>query len=183
MTAADPGVRNMDNKQLPDDYRSRDFPVKENMRFQLFAWKMQTVGFIGLFAFIAAACLGVFSQGWLSNTSKLSSGGHMVLEYDRFARNATDTNYIIRIRPEDSKPLKVNLSGDILDNYEIEYIQPMPDQSFIHDKVLSVLQPVADKNGWMSIYITLKPNKMGRFTNTISLSDNETLSFSQLVYP
>lgn len=178
-------VTGMDNNQIPDDYRSRDYPVKENMRFQLFAWKMQKIGFIALFLFIVSACLGLFSQGWLSNASMTSASGNMVLEYDRFARNATETHYILRIRAAKEKVLKVNLSGDFLDNYDIEYIQPMPDKAFINNKILSLIHTAGDKDGWFSLYITLKPNKMGYFKNSIGFDESakETLSFNQLVYP
>ncbi len=173
----------MDNDQLPDDFRSRDYPVKENMRFQLFAWKMQKVGFLLLFLFIFAACLGLFSQGILSNASTASPGGNMVLEYDRFARNTTDTNFIVRVRVGKENTLDVRLSGDILDNYDIEYLQPLPDASFISNKALNIRQSITQKDSWYSIYLTLKPNKMGYFTNVITLSDNEKITFSQLVYP
>ncbi|NDL64007.1 hypothetical protein [Acerihabitans arboris] len=173
----------MDNKQIPDDYRNRHYPVKENMRFQLFAWKMQKVGFLLLFLFIAAACLGLFSQGVLSNASTQSASGNMRLEYDRFARNSTDTNFIIRVKINKENQLTTVFRGDLLDNYDIEFIQPLPDTSFISDKALTLTQPISKKDTWYSIYMTLKPNKMGYFTNTITLSDNEKITFNQLVYP
>ncbi|WP_410013811.1 hypothetical protein [Sodalis sp. C49] len=173
----------MDNDHLPDDYRSRHYPVKENMRFQLFAWRMQNLGFVLLFIFIAAACLGLFSQGVLSNASAQSAGGNMILEYDRFARNSTETHFIIRIKINKENQLTAVLRGDILDNYDIEFIQPTPDVSIINDNALTLTQPIAKKDGWHSIYVTLKPNKMGYFTNTIALSDNEKITFNQLVYP
>lgn len=173
----------MDNDHLPDDYRSRHYPVKENMPFQLFAWKMQKIGFLLLFIFIAAACLGLFSQGVLSNASAQSAGGNMIVEYDRFARNTTDTHFIIRIKINKENQLTTALRGDILDNYDIEFIQPTPDVSIISDRVLTLTQPITRKDSWHSIYITLKPKQMGYFTNTIVLSDNEKVTFNQWVYP
>lgn len=173
----------MENLPPNDEYRSRQYPIKEHMRFQFFAWKVQKLGFFLIFAFIACACLGLFSQGLLSDASARSESGNLTLEYDRFARNTTETNYVIRTKINKENAINIQLAGNIVNNFDIEYIQPQPQSANIKNDKMTLSYSFAEKEGWYSIYITLKPNKMGYFTNTIALSDREKITVHQLVYP
>ncbi|AHF76060.1 hypothetical protein Sant_0986 [Sodalis praecaptivus] len=173
----------MENKSASDDYRSRQYPVQEHMAFQRLAWTLQRWGTFLLFLFVLLAALGLFSQGLMSDASRQSSSGNLKLEYDRFARNTTDTHYVIHVRINKENAMQIKLTGNIINNFDIEYIQPQPQSASLNNNTLTLTQSIPEKDQWYSMYITLKPNKMGYFTNTIMTSGTEKITFNQLVYP
>ncbi len=173
----------MNKHRESDEYRSRSFPVNEEMRFQFFAWKAQTAGIALLFIFILLACLGLFSQGVLSDKTVQTADGRLTISYDRFARNTTDTRFVIHVNLAKDNVLRVNLGGDFLQNYTISSVQPPPESATIQNGVLTLTQPVVQKDSRYSLYITAKPEQMGYFSNSLVSQDNQALSFNQLVYP
>ncbi|TCV93026.1 hypothetical protein [Biostraticola tofi] len=77
----------------------------------------------------------------------------------------------------------MDLGGDFLQNYTLSSVQPPPESATIQNGVLTLTQPVVQKDSRYSLYITAKPEHMGYFSNSLVSLDNQALSFNQLVYP
>ncbi|CRL46146.1 hypothetical protein SGGMMB4_04503 [Sodalis glossinidius str. 'morsitans'] len=108
------------------------------MAFQRLAWRLQRWGTFLLFLFVVLAALGLFSQGLMSDASTQSPSGNLKLEYDRFAHNTTDTHYVIHVRVNKENAMQIKLAGNIINNFDIKYIQPQPQSSSLNNKILTL---------------------------------------------
>ncbi|WP_114195950.1 hypothetical protein [Edaphovirga cremea] len=170
-------------QQEKNEFSDRQYPVTENMGRLLTAWRFQRLGFFMLVAIIIAALLGVFSNGWLSDRVVSNSQDTLRVEYQHFARETSEIPLVIRAKNIGKEQIVVTLSGDLMDNFEIETLQPQSAATDSKDHQLHITLPAGKKDEWRAVYLSLRPKSFGYFNNIIEMQGADPVHFSQLVYP
>lgn len=170
------------DKMTSSEYRNRNYPVREDMHAQRIEWRLQRVGNWLLYAIVAVALLGGFSDGWLSETSRANAQGTMTVEYQRLLRSETDEPFTLRIKGEPNQPVTVRLSGDFMDKFVIQTLRPQPQITHSSTRSLSLTFP-ATKDGEHAVWLFTQPQTAGIFTSYITLEGTEPVTLKQWVYP
>lgn len=165
-----------------DEYRSRHYPIQEDMRAQRVEWVLQRGGNWLLYTIVVIALLGGFSDGWLSETSKANAQGTLTVEYQRFLRSESDEPFTLRIKGEPDKPVTVRLAGDFMDKFVIQTLRPQPlvTHSSTHEILLTF---PATKTGEHAVWLMTQPQTAGLFTSRIALEGADAVTLKQWVYP
>ena len=81
------------------DLRSRQFPVQEDMAYQLKVWRFEHIGWYLLVVCMLLGLLGLFSRGVLSSQDARSADGRVQVEYEMFHRNGSmnDLNIFVYV--------------------------------------------------------------------------------------
>lgn len=116
-------------KTAVDETKDRQHPFQEGMQFQRLSWRLRTIAWSVMAAFIFAAVLGVFSVGPLSNIQLTSGDGSVTLDTQRFLRNGATEQITIRYRAEQPGDYEVVLAPAVADAFEITEVQPAPTES------------------------------------------------------
>ncbi|WKZ90654.1 hypothetical protein P0E69_10195 [Chimaeribacter arupi] len=166
-----------------DEFTSRHYPVRENMRRLRRALFLEKLGYLLLFSFIAAALLGVFSNGWLSDRVDTNPDRTVQIKYDRFARQQSEIQLVLHVWPQGRTPAVVQLGGDFVNNYEIVAVQPQTAQMVTTDQGMIITLPTSSASASTALYLTVQPKSFGHYHSEARLSGHPPLRFSQLVYP
>lgn len=116
----------MGNHTEPEDFRSREFPVREDMAYQLKVWRFERVGWYGLVLLVILTLLGLFSRGPLSSRDVQSLDGRLGVKYELFHRNGSNNAMIIHLKGQPGAVLEVELGGDWLEGFDVQALQPQP---------------------------------------------------------
>jgi hypothetical protein len=107
-----------------DEFASRLYPVREDMRFQRRSWMVERAGWLVLTAIALAALTGVFGNGPLSTAR--AGAGPLTVVYERFQRATRTTRFEFEIAPGPRSDATLHLGGAFLRQFEIASIQPRP---------------------------------------------------------
>ncbi|PLR30369.1 hypothetical protein CYR55_22210 [Chimaeribacter californicus] len=166
-----------------DEFTSRHYPVRENMRWLRRSLLLEKIGYLLLFSFIGAALLGLFSNGWLSDSLITNSDRTVQLKYDRFARQQSEIQLVLHVWPQGRTPAVVQLGGDFVNHYEIVAVQPQTAQMVTTDQGMIITLPTSSASASTALYLTVQPKSFGRYRSEATLSGHPPLQFNQLVYP
>ncbi|WP_455427151.1 hypothetical protein [Dryocola sp. LX212] len=169
-------------KQVPDEYSSRKYPVEEDMRWQIKEWKIEKWGGVGLMLLVLLALLGVFSDGWLSQTTSRNPAGTLLVEHQRVMRAQSDENFTIRISSSTGQPTILTLGQDFMDNFVIQTFQPQPLITHANQHEMVLTWP-ANEGKEQALWLTAQPQSAGYFTSTFRLKGAEPVTISQWVLP
>lgn len=106
-----------------DELRDRTYPVQEFMDVQRRHWRLERVGWV---LFLLVVLLGLFSRGALSLTVSQSADGALAVEYQRFERKSAASQMIVKVRAEPGEVVQLEITGDLMDKFTIEGMQPAP---------------------------------------------------------
>lgn len=165
-----------------DEYRSRRYPIHEDMRAQRVEWVLQRGGNWLLYAIVIIALLGGFSDGWLSETTKTNAQGSLTVEYQRFLRSESDEPFTLRIKGEPNQPTTVRLSGDFMDKFVIQTLRPQPLITHASTHALLLTFP-ATRTGEHAVWLMTQPQTAGLLTSQITLDGTAPVTLKQWVYP
>lgn len=157
-------------------------PVYENAIWLRFEAGCRRWGFLILLLILIAGICGLFSSGIFSETTATSGNEHVAVKYDRFARQTSDMSITVRVRGEPGRGFTLTLGGDLMARYEIRTLQPQPLRTLSQQYTL-ILEYPGSGPGEHSVWIGLEPLNPGNRHNTIVLNNNETVAFSQFIYP
>lgn len=166
-----------------DEFSSRHYPVRENMRWLRWSLRLEKLGYLLLFGFIGAALLGLFSRGWLSDRVITNPDRTVQLKYDRFARQQSEMQLVLHLRPQGRTPAVVQLGGDFADNYEIVAVQPQTAQMVTTGRGMIITLPTSSASASTALYLTVQAKSFGRYQSEAVLNGHPPLRFTQLVYP
>lgn len=105
-----------------DEFDSRQFPIREDMRFQQRSWLVERVGWTALVLLALIGLTGLLGTGPLS--WQKVSGGTLSVEYERFQRATRLARYTFVVKPQTESELRLHLDGAFQRNFEISKIQP-----------------------------------------------------------
>lgn len=164
------------------DYQSRDYPIRENMAFQLKIWRFERWGWYGLVAVVLMALLGVFSRGPISAREVQSTDRKVTVHYEIFHRSGSINPMKIAVSGRENAQVEVELSGDFLDGFSIETMQPDPIKAVSAGKGLRLwLQ--ADAQGQAMLYLTLQGDGLGIYSSRIAVQGSSPVKLIQYILP
>lgn len=146
----------------------------------------EKIAFALLVLFVVGALLGLFGDGWLSETAASSADGQLRVEYQRFSRRHAPQSLDITIptRPA-ANSVELSVNADYLRAIQITEIFPQPTES-THQQT-GKLRFATDGSGeTMTVRIHLEPQHTGMLEGhlTAGVPGKATeVRFKQLVYP
>lgn len=165
-----------------DDFRSRTYPIIEDMTRQQRAWRLERVGWYGLLVLVALTLLGLFSKGPLSSVTATSEDGTLNVEYERFSRNGAQDDMVITAKGQPGQLLQVTLGAGLLGGVTVEGLQPQSGPAYSRGKDL-VIPLRADANGEATLYLSLRSNGVWLYRSEVSLSTGAHVAVPKFIYP
>ncbi|HVX99765.1 MAG TPA: hypothetical protein VHA55_08245 [Pseudorhodoplanes sp.] len=156
-------------------------PIEENMRFQRATWKAERAGWVILTLIVAAALLGVFSNGYLSFTQIGDENGFGV-SYERFQRKTVTTHLRVNLPADDDNEAHLRIGKSALDDYEIDSIDPRPVRAAADQSDL-VFDFDAGSARKLTAFIALRPRRATIARFDLSTPGQKPLTLQALVYP
>ncbi|UZE20814.1 hypothetical protein LOY70_14855 [Pseudomonas sp. B21-054] len=166
----------------PEDFRSRVFPVQEDMAYQLKVWRFERVGWYVLVLLVALTLLGLFSRGPLSSRDVHSSDGRLDVEYEMFHRNGSTNSMVIHLKGQPNALLEVELGGGWLEGFDVQTLQPQPLRSASAGQGMRIWVQ-ADAQGHASLYLSLLAEGLGLYSSRITTPGSTAVSFDQFIFP
>lgn len=164
------------------DFQSRNYPVRENMEYQLKVWRFERWGWYGLVAVVVMALLGVFSRGPISAREVHSTDGKVTVHYEIFHRSGSINPMKIVVSGRENAQVEVDLSGDFLEGFSIETMQPDPIKAVSAGQGLKLwLQ--ADPQGQAMLYLTLQGDGLGSYSSRIAVQGSSPVNLTQYILP
>ncbi|MFJ5254046.1 MULTISPECIES: hypothetical protein [unclassified Pseudomonas] len=164
------------------ELRSRKFPIRENMAFQLKVWRFERVGWYVLVLVVALGLGGVFSRGLISSKDVHSDDGKLRVEYEMFHRNGSTNSMKITVNAKPNSAVELELGGQLLDGFSIETLQPEPLRSRSSSQGIRLwLQ--ADLDGHATLYMTLRGDGLGFFRSQIASPGTNGVRLDQFIFP
>lgn len=172
----------MADQPVQDDHRSREYPVNEDMGYQLKVWRFERVGWYVLVLLVILTLLGLFSRGPLSTREVQSGDGRLGVEYEFFHRNGSVNPLVIHLKGQPNEMLAVEFGGDWMEGFSIETQQPQPLRSAGSGQGMK-LWIQADAQGQASVYLSTRGDGLGFYHSRIALPGGAVVDFDQFIYP
>ncbi|MBN2991366.1 hypothetical protein JWR97_08160 [Pseudomonas cedrina subsp. fulgida] len=165
-----------------EDLHSRHYPINEDMTLQRKVWRFERFGWYGLVVVIGLTLAGLFSKGPLSTIQVHSAGGQVRVEYQRFLRNGSSDVLVIHLQGKAREPLEVAISGELLQGFNIEMLQPQPLKASTAGEGMR-LWLLSDQDGHAVLHLTLRSDGVGSFETQVALATGASVRLSQFIYP
>ncbi|MDZ5436152.1 hypothetical protein T3H00_26240 [Pseudomonas fluorescens] len=152
----------MTDNARKSDLQSRDYPIREDMVYQVKVWRFERWGWYGLILVMLLALAGLFSRGPLSVREVHGNDAKISVEYERFNRNGSSNAMKISVVGFPDSTAELELFGDLMDGFSIETMLPEPVRASSVGQGLKLwLQ--TDAQGRASVYLTLRGDGLGLF--------------------
>lgn len=172
----------MENESRQRDYQSRDYPVLEDMTYQVKVWRFERLGWYAMVLLVVLALLGLFSHGWLSTRDIHGGDGKVRVQYEMFHRNGSTNAMQISVMGVPDATVELELSAAILDGFTIETLQPQPLRARSAGQGLKLwLQ--TDAQGQATLYLTLRGEGLGVFRSRITSPGAMPVDLDQFIFP
>jgi hypothetical protein len=160
-----------------------DLEINQDLKFQKKEWTAERIGWISMLAISIAALLGLFGQGLLSDTT--AKNGSLQVHYGRFERLLSVTELEVLVDTSQVKDGEINLQLDRhwLSYYNVQRINPEPDQSELSPEYVTYTFSVGQGDGMLEIAYNLQAMRVGVSRGEIAVKDGPALKFNQLIYP
>jgi hypothetical protein len=163
-----------------DEFASRQFPIREDMRYQRRSWIVERAGWTLLVLLALVALSGLFGTGPLS-WAKVS-GGSLSVEYDRFQRATRVARYTFDFKPQTQPELRLHLSDAFQRNFEISKIQPEAARTSVAPDGMDLFFPSSVGNA-ARVVIWANSRHYGTSDITAQVGSEAPVSFWVFVYP
>lgn len=165
-----------------EDLHSRRYPINEDMTLQRKVWRFERFGWYAMVVIMGLTLAGLFSKGPLSTTQVRSADGAVRVEYQRFLRNGSSDVLVIHLQGKAREPLEVAISGDLLQGFNIEMLQPQPLKASTAGEGMR-LWLLSDNDGKAVLHLTLRSDGVGSFDTQVALATGASVGLSQFIYP
>lgn len=172
----------MNNDAKHSDLRNREYPIREDMAYQLKVWRFERCGWYLLVLMLLLALAGLFSRGMLSSRDVRSEDGKLRVEYEMFHRNGSTNSMKISLRGSPDTTLELELAGELLEGFSIETLQPEPVRTRSSSKGMR-LWVQTDTQGQAIVYFTLRGDGLGLFHSSIASPGSSSVKLDQFIFP
>ncbi|WP_181305186.1 hypothetical protein [Rufibacter sp. XAAS-G3-1] len=154
----------------------RDITLTEDFyRFQKNEWRVARVFWVLMGLVLAAAALGLFGRGWLSDKKVASNG--VQFEYNKYMRVEKGAELHLQVGQLGGNA-KVMINNDYIRKVRIDQVIPQPASVEVKDnKLIYTFSSV--QNGLITFYLV--PTGTGSQTLEVSVG-NARLSAPQFIY-
>lgn len=164
------------------EFRSRSYPVEEDMAQQRRVWRFERIGWAGLIVLIVLTLAGLFSKGPLSQVEPQTADGKLQVSYERFSRNGSQDDMIVTSKGAPSEMRYLVVGSGLLEGVSIEKLNPQP--APLHSEGRDLVIPMqADKDGLATLYLTVRSNGVGLYRGQMHMLGGETLPMPRFIYP
>ena len=151
-------------------------------------WELaaQRLGWVFFVLVTLAALAGLLGHGPLSETSARSASGAVMIEYHRFERYHSPTEFLIHLDLAAAKNGEIRLwiSQSLLEQIEIDSIQPEPNATALGPDRQVFLFDAADLRGTTQVILRYLPDiHFGRLNGQIGIEGADSAEVAFLVYP
>jgi hypothetical protein len=164
------------------DLQSREYPIREDMRYQLKVWRFERFGWYVLLLLMVLGLAGLFSRGLLSTQDVRSEDGKVRVEYEMFHRNGSMNSMKVSVSGTPDSQVEVELAGEMLEGFSIESLQPAPLRSRSSSQGLR-LWVQTDNQGQANLYLTLRGDGLGFFRSHIATPGTAGVKLDQFIFP
>ncbi|WP_027613501.1 hypothetical protein [Pseudomonas sp. URIL14HWK12:I6] len=170
-----------DDRDHPE-LRSRSYPIREDMAYQLKVWRFERVGWYVLVLVVVLALVGLFSRGLISSREVRSDVGKIRVEYEMFHRNGSTNSMKVSVNATPDTAVELELAGQLLEGFSIETLQPEPLRSRSSSQGIRLwLQ--TDLDGQAKLYITLRGDGLGFYRSQIFSPGTNGIKLVQFIFP
>ena len=156
--------------------------MPDDLKFQSRTWMAERIAWGILAIVVAAALLGVFSNGILSSAHVADREGAVVIDYQHFAHKTAMSHFTVHVARAPGETVSVRLSRDFARFYDVESLYPQPLRSRGGAAGLELdFAPAAA--GDLVIDLAARPKTFGLAAIAVDVGDASRLVFRQLVYP
>lgn len=172
----------MSDQRHHDDYKSRDYPVREDMAYQVKVWRFERWGWYGLVLLVVLGLCGMFSRGPISSRDAHGSDGKLRVQYEVYHRNGSTNPMVISVLGAPDALVEIKLSGDFLKGFSIETMFPEPARASSAGEGMK-LSLQADSHGRANLYMTLRGDGLGLFSTQVSSPGAAPVDLNQFILP
>ena len=159
--------------------------IGQDLEFQRRDWVVQRVGWVVMALMIVAALAGLLGPGPLSKASAGGADAPLRLEYNRFVRYLAPTALRVQLVPGQAEngQARVWIDRSYLDAVRIQSITPEPEKVESEpDRMIFTFSVAASERPVVAAF-HFEPEQIGPLDARAGLDEQETVSFSQFVYP
>ena len=171
----------MDDQQQ-SDYQSREYPVREDMAYQLKVWRFERWGWYAFVAVVVLTLAGGFSRGPISSREAYSHDRKVTIYYEMLNRNGSTKPMKVVVNSRESSQVEVELVGDFLEGFSIETMQPDPMKSVSSGQGIK-LSLHTDSQGQATLYLMLRSDGLGAYNSRISVPGSPPVNLTQYILP
>jgi hypothetical protein len=172
----------MNDKSGHTDYRSRDYPVREDMTHQVKVWRFERWGWYILVLLVVLALLGLFSRGPLSTRDVQGSDGRVRVQYEMFHRNGSTNPMQISVVGIPDAMVELELTGALLDGFSIESLQPQPLRATSAGQGMK-LWVQTDAQGRANLHLSLRGAGLGLYHSRVTAPGATPVNLDQFIFP
>ena len=152
----------------------------ERTRCHRLGWAFERAGWLLILAATIAAALGVFGDGWLSSVE--ARAGALTVRYPRFARAHAPLDIVLEWTPERVET-DLRIARSYLDGFEIVAALPAFTGTAVDSRRVYYTFRVRAPQSRLSVRLTLKPERAGRFSGAFGFDDGPEVVIRQFVFP
>lgn len=164
------------------DLKSREYPIKEDMGYQVKVWRFERIGWYALVLLMVLGLAGLFSRGVLSSRELHSNDGTLRVEYEMFHRNGSTNSMKISLNAKPDSTVELELGGELLDGFSVETLQPEPVRSRSSAQGMR-LWVQTDAEGQASLFMTLRGDGLGLFRSSVVVPGVSDVQLTQFIFP
>lgn len=156
--------------------------VDENYEFQVWSWRLQRIGWAGMFLVILTALAGFIGPGPLGERTLESSSG-LQLRYDRFVRYEAPASMELQLRAGPGSRAEFWIEGAWLEGVHIENIVPEPERVVVKNGRMLVAIAAAAAGESVHAIVHFEADTWGPLEGSLGAPGDSGLSIEQFAYP
>lgn len=172
----------MKNESEDPEFCNREFPVREDMAYQLRMWRFERYGWYLLVMLVVLSLAGLFSRGPLSSSDVRSKSGNVRVEHEMFNRNGSSNAMRISLAGSPESTIELEVAGELWDGFIIETLHPQPLRSRSSAQGMRLLVQL-DRQGQAVLLLTLRAEGLGLFRSRIASAGSGSVDINQFIFP
>jgi hypothetical protein len=176
-------------EQIVADQHVRDLQTGSAPGFEARFWVFQMAAWLSLLCLVIAGLSGIFGRGLVSGARVQAPRGDAI-EYERYVRCKTPTNYRLHIVPSagasgDVADVRINIGPELLKHLKLKIaestptpraVEPSPQGVVLVYETDPAMQP-------FTVELALEPRVIGSVAGTIGIAGTSPMVIHQFVYP
>ena len=170
---------------MAEPRRKGSIEIGEDLEFQRRSWRVQRIGWAVMMLIVAAALLGIFGGGPLSN-ARAGDANRFGIDYQRFVRLESPEKITFNVGSASAtgaSSVDIWIDRGWLEKHDISSIVPEPSETRVTpDRV--IYRFAVDSTGVpLRIDFDLETKAMGILKGRAGIADGNPMTFTQLAYP